>query len=250
MEVASSLSSRQLAFLANGPKYIPACQSRFSRLPIDTIITREHQKLVECFKSGFADNCVSISDQRATQFFASIETLLRQLHAKPLSPRTLIRAQYDHRMTTSIYRVLNKGEIILRRTDKSKVFHLGSADSYRQKSFDSMLKTQAYQKIDSGVNPCLNHLGEVLALVDPLLEKKRGIDLDLWKQNMRPNPARIELAHLYFIPKPHKVIIINVGCLFIYACLDRDTIETDRFVDESSSNRCLTLPRSTPSSHL
>ena len=67
---------------------------------------------------------------------------------------------------------------------------------------------------------------------------------------MRPNPARIELAHLYFIPKPHKVIIINVGCLFIYACLDRDTIETDRFVDASSSNRCLTLPRSTPSSHL
>ena len=153
-------------------------------------------------------------------------------------------------MTTSIYRVLNKGEIILRRTDKSKVFHLGSAASYRQKSFDYMLKTQAYQTIESGINPCLNHLREVLALVDPLLEKKRGIDLDLWKQNMRPNPARIELAHLYFIPKPHKVSTIDVGCLFIYVCLDRDTVETDRFVDASSSNRCLTLSRSTPSSHL
>ena len=250
MEVASSLSSRQLAFLANGPKYIPACQSRFSRLPVDSIITREHQQLVECFKPGFTDNCVSISDQRAIQFFASIETLLRQLHTKTLPSRTLTRAQYDHRMTTSIYRVLNKGEIILRRTDKSKVFHVGSAASYRQKSFDYMLKTQAYQTIESGINPCLNHLREVLALVDPLLEKKRGIDLDLWKQNMRPNPARIELAHLYFIPKPHKVSTSYSECLFIDVCLDRDTVETDRFVDASSSNRCISLSRSTPSSHL
>ena len=73
MEVASSLSSRQLAFLANGPKYVPACQSRFSRLPMETMINRELLKIVECFKSGFGDNCVSITDQRATEFFASID---------------------------------------------------------------------------------------------------------------------------------------------------------------------------------
>jgi hypothetical protein len=241
VEVASSLSSRQLAFLANGPKYIPACQSRFSRLPINTIISREHQKLVECFKPGFTDNCVSSSDQRAIHFFASIEALLRQLHTKPLSPRTLARAQYDHRMATSIYRVLNKREIILRKTDKSKVFHLGSAASYRQKSFDYMLKTQAYQRIESGMNPAMNHLREVLALVDPLLEKKRGIDLDLWKQNMRPNPATIELAHLYFIPKPHKVTTTYIVGFSVYFGLAGDTVETDCFVDASSSHRCLTL---------
>ena len=219
-------------------------------MPVDTIISREHQKLIECFKPGFTDNCVSITDQRATQFFASIETLLRQLHAKPLARRTLVRARYDHRMTTSIYGVLNKREIVLRRTDKSKVFHLGSAVSYRQKSFDYMLKTQAYQRIESGINPCMTHLREVLALVDPLLEKKRGIDLDLWKQNMRPNPARIELAHLYFIPKPHKVIFIYTGYLSFYVCLDGDTVETDRFVDASSSHRGITLSRSSASSHL
>jgi hypothetical protein len=38
IEVASSLPSRQLAFLGNGAKYIAACQSRFLNLPIDTII--------------------------------------------------------------------------------------------------------------------------------------------------------------------------------------------------------------------
>ena len=211
--MASSLSPRQLAFLANGPKYIPACQSRFSRLPVDTLIIREQLNIVECFQSGFTDNCVSITDQRATEFFASIGQLLHDLQVKPLSSRTLARAQSDHRMTRSISRVLNKQEIILRRTDKSKVFHLASAASYRQKSFNYMLKTQAYQKIDSGINPCLDHLRQVLPLIDPLLEKKKkkGIDLILWKQNMRPNLATIELAHLYFIPKPHKVSIAYLG---------------------------------------
>ena len=209
MEVASSLSSRQLAFLANGPKYVPACQSRFSRLPMETMINRELLKIVECFKSGFGDNCVSITDQRAITFFASVEQLLRDLQAKPLSSRTLARALSDHRMIQSISRVLHKREIVLRRTDKSKVFHLASAASYRQKSFDYMLKTQAYQKIESGINPCLDHLHQVLALVDPLLDKKKkGINLFLWKQSMRPSLATIELAHLYFIPKPHKVSMI------------------------------------------
>ena len=209
MEVASSLSSRQLAFLANGPKYVPACQSRFSRLPMETMINRELLKIVECFKSGFGDNCVSITNQRAITFFASVEQLLRDLQAKPLSSRTLARAQSDHRMIQSIGRVLHKREIVLRRTDKSKVFHLASAASYRQKSFDYMLKTQAYQKIESGINPCLDHLRQVLALVDPLLDKKkRRINLFLWKQSMRPSLATIELAHLYFIPKPHKVSMI------------------------------------------
>ncbi|CAF4847221.1 unnamed protein product, partial [Rotaria socialis] len=44
----------------------------------------------------------------------------------------------------------------------------------------------------------------VLTLIDPML-KNKDINLQLWKQYMRPNAATIELAHLYFIPKPHKI---------------------------------------------
>ena len=50
----------------------------------------------------------------------------------------------------------------------------------------------------------MDHLQAVLALIDPLLKKKQ-INLDRWKQTMRPDPKTIELAHLYFIPKSHKV---------------------------------------------
>jgi hypothetical protein len=81
---------------------------------------------------------------------------------------------------------------------------LASAASYHEKSLQYMAKTNAYKEIENGINPCMNHLHEVLALIDPLL-KKKAIDLKIWKPNMRPNVNTVELAHLYFLPKPHKV---------------------------------------------
>ena len=51
---------------------------------------------------------MSASDQRAKEFFTSIENLLRQLLTKPLSSRLLARARYDHQMVKSIRRTRNK----------------------------------------------------------------------------------------------------------------------------------------------
>jgi hypothetical protein len=50
IEVASSLSSKQLSLLVNDPKYVRACQNRLSRQTIDEIITREYQNIFDCFK--------------------------------------------------------------------------------------------------------------------------------------------------------------------------------------------------------
>jgi hypothetical protein len=212
------LSSKQLAFLANGPKYIPICQSRFSRFPINTIIEQEYQTFMEAFKVGLNDSCMSATDPRSTEFFASIKTLLRQLYMKPLSPRLLARARHDHQMVTSIRHVRRKRNIVIQRTDKSKVFHLASAASYHQKALEYMAKTNAYKEIESGINPCMNHLREVLTLIDSL-HKKKAIDLQTWKQHMRPNAATIELAHLYFLPKPHKVNVLKINIIFLLCFL-------------------------------
>jgi len=71
-----------------------------------------------------------------------------------------------------------------------------------------MQKTNAYEEISSGTNPYLDHVRAVLALIDPLL-KNKAIDFKLWKRQMRPDPKTVELAHLYFIPKPHMVRRLN-----------------------------------------
>jgi len=56
--------------LANGHKYILACQSRFSHLSVDIIIQKEYQKLVQLFTTGLNDDHMSTADQRSKEFFA------------------------------------------------------------------------------------------------------------------------------------------------------------------------------------
>ena len=204
IEVASSLSTKQLSYLTKGLKYVPPCQNHFSNQSIATIITQEHQNIVQAFKNGLHKYQISISDQRAQDFFTAIENLLRQLYTTPLPYKLQIRGKYEHHMIRSIQRQIKQSNIIIRPTDKSKVFHLGSTEDHHRKALEYMQKTNAYEEVLNGVNPYLDHLRAVLALIDPLL-KNKAINLEVWKHKMRPDPKTIELAHLYFIPKPHKV---------------------------------------------
>ena len=158
---------------------------------------------------GLTKNCISCSDQRAKDFFAAVENLLRQLYTTPLSSQLLARVQQESRTIQSIRRQLKRSNVVIRQTDKSKVFHLGSAHDYYQKALQYMHETNAYKEIVSGINPCHEHVQKVLTLIDPMLEK-RDINLKVWKQKMRPSPTTTELAHLYFIPKPHKVNLRSV----------------------------------------
>ncbi|CAF1333579.1 unnamed protein product [Rotaria sordida] len=148
-EAASSLSSKQLSFFTNGPKYIAPCQNRFSYQPVDIIINKEYENIIQCFKIGLSDNCVSTSDQRAKYFFADIEHLLRRLYTTPLPHKLQIRAQYEQRMIRSIQHGLRQSAVVIRKIDKSKGFHLGSADDYHRKALEYMQKTNAYEEISS-----------------------------------------------------------------------------------------------------
>ncbi|CAF1255098.1 unnamed protein product [Rotaria sordida] len=204
IEVASSLKSKQVTYVTKGPKYVPPCQSRFSGPTVDKFVTREYDNIVQCFENGLKKNCISYSDPQAKDFFIAVENLIRRFYTTPLPPKLFARAQYEHRMIKSIQRQLKKSNVVLRITDKSKVFHLGCVYDYHQKALQYMHETNAYREITSGINPCQNHVQTVLALIDPML-KKREINLEIWKQYMRPNVTTTELAHLYFIPKPHKI---------------------------------------------
>ncbi|CAF1568614.1 unnamed protein product [Didymodactylos carnosus] len=204
IEVACSLSLKQFTAATDGPKYVPPCQSRFSGKPIEKTIQREYDTIVGCFKAGLANSCVSGSDQRAKDFFASVDGLLRRLYTAPLSKKLFSRAQYEHRMIRSIQCQIEKSNVIVRPTDKSKVLHMGSADDYQRKAVQYMQETNAYREITSAINPCYENVRTVLTLIDTML-KNKDINLQLWKQYMRPTASSTELAHLYFIPKPHKV---------------------------------------------
>ena len=154
--------------------------------------------------------CVSISDDRAKLFFGSLKYLLSEFYQEKLPLRLFRYARREQLVLRNIRHQLNSttNQTVLRRTDKSKVFHLGSKHDYEQKALMYMMKTQAYQEIEDGQCPLQDNLSLVIVLLDKLL-KTKAINRKQWSQ-MIPDKQKVELGHLYFLPKPHKVIQITV----------------------------------------
>jgi hypothetical protein len=90
---------------------------------------------------------------------------------------------------------------VIRKTDKSKVFHLGKSDDYKVKAQTYMTKTKAYQDLGT-----INRL-------ESLVERTNIFLVGLWVnkyitqrqyEKLKVNKEDAELAHLYFLPKAHK----------------------------------------------
>jgi hypothetical protein len=214
------LSSQQLAYLDYGLKYVPPCQSRVSHRPIKEIIEREYKCLHRQISNNLAEYCITASDHRAIEHFDSLKQLLQRLYTTPLSRKMAVRTQYNHIMVKSIQRQFQQSNIIVRSTDKSKVFYFGEAIDFERKAHEYMAKTNAYQEIISGQSPLANDLNVVNTSIDWLFKNGR-ITKDQQK-DLQPNIHKLELAHLYFIPKAHKVkeiliIFIHVTSLFHFS---------------------------------
>ena len=207
VNVSLPLSSKQLAFLDYGLKYVPPCQSRFSQQSTNAIIEQEYTKIHKRISDNLYNYCITSSDQRAVDHFASMKQLLEQLYTTPLPPRLAARAQYNRRMVQSIKHRVQQANIIVRPTDKSKVFYFASKSDFERKAHEYMTRTNAYEEITSNRCPLADNLQAVTTLLDSLLKNCR-IAKNQYKQ-MHPNIHKLELAHLYFIPKAHKVTKTN-----------------------------------------
>jgi hypothetical protein len=207
IEADLNLSSAQMSMFIKGLKYVTPCQSRFFDKSIQDIVTQQFTTLSTIVKSCLSDNHMWTTNQLAKEAFPSLEQIVYQLQSKKLPRKLGIRAQREHAIVKSIQRLLrNRPDIIVRRTDKSKVFYVGNTIDFVRKASEYMLRTEAYQEITSGGCPLANNLQSVRTLIDHLW-KKNAIDKDLQKK-MLPNMNTLELAHLHFIPKPHKVIFL------------------------------------------
>ncbi|CAF1497218.1 unnamed protein product, partial [Rotaria sp. Silwood1] len=96
-------------------------------------------------------------------------------------------------------------QVILRRTDKSKVFHLGDANDYQRQVLEYMQETEAYEEITSGVSPLSANLQQVTVVLNQLYHVEKPLITKKQYEAMYPKENETELAHLYFIPKPHKI---------------------------------------------
>ncbi len=141
------------------------------------------------------------------QFSDSLETLFNERNRNDcyrLSYLDLYHMRNDIKLIHSIKRKLHKAACIIRVSDKSGVFHIGSKSDYEKKVLLYQQKTKAYVELQS--NPLMETFDKVVRLLNDLNSKKQ---MRVWQYNkMMPKKEKIKLAYLYFIPKSHKVIAI------------------------------------------
>ena len=204
IEADLNLSSAQMAILMKGLIYITPCQSRFSRKSIDDIVTEQFVTLSKPVKGCLQDNGWLAREPKDKEAFPSLKDLLYQLQSSKLQRNLAIRVRREQKLVKSIQKLLCKRpDILIRRPDKRKGFYLGNASDFERKAMKYMVDTEAYQELASGYCPLADNLNSVRNLLHELL-KRKAISQDQHKM-MLPKIDTLELAHLYFIPKVHKV---------------------------------------------
>ena len=212
IEVALNLSSQEMLMLIQGLKYVIPCQSRFSRLSLNELINQQYESLSSVVKRCLQDNYISITDDRAKQAFAALKEILQKLYSKSINKKLLRTVRRNLQILRCLKRMLkDRSEIVIRRTDKSKVFYVGRIDDFTRKTNEYMSKTEAYEEVKTGQSP----LPDILQAVQSLLNFMFSKNIFNAKQcrYLSPKMDQLELAHYHGLPKPHKVISeISLTC--------------------------------------
>jgi hypothetical protein len=243
------LNDEEYQLLKLGPKFIyndPQTAARRRQTELATlkrkIQLRFHQKKVS-------------PGRPVDQFITELDILLQKLHDIPAMTRrqrpfnTLteqlsidipkdltipsqsnvqvrpIKKNYS-RLVKRLKHKFRLNKVIVQKTDKSKVFHIGNSDDYQKKSEEYMIKTRAYQCL--GTNDPLKHLIE---RTNKYLLELRLIKWITQKQYelLSINPTEVELAHLYYLPKAHKP---GTPLRPIISGLRHPTIKISKFLDD------------------
>ncbi|CAF2717860.1 unnamed protein product [Rotaria sp. Silwood2] len=203
IEVCVKLTPEQLALLSRDPKYVPPCQSRFYKKKTrNKMIQDEYQNIISKVTEFIRQHSYCISEKRINECSIDLKNLLQRFYTKKLSRKLSVCAKREHKLIIRIRRYLHKYlQVILRRTDKSEVVHLGDANDYQRKVLEYMQETEAYEEITSGISPLAANLQQVISLLNRLYYTEKSLITKKQYETMYPKENEIELGYLYFLQK-------------------------------------------------
>ncbi|CAF1502723.1 unnamed protein product, partial [Rotaria sp. Silwood1] len=169
----------------------------------------------------------ALIDNNTNQNKNVIEIINSQLSQSQIVNTIKIKKKKNYgRLVKRLKHKFKLANVVLQKSDKSKVFHLGKLEDYRKKSEEYMAKTEAYKCL--GTN---DPLPDLITRTNKYL-----LDLRLTKwitqkqyENLCINPCEVELAHLYYLPKAHKP---GTPLRPIVSGLKHPTIKISKFLDE------------------
>lgn len=225
--------------------YIIPCQSRFGKKSIDTIVNEQVTTVSGPVKGCLADHGWLPREPKDKEAFPSLKDRLYQLQSKQLPYTLANRARRERTLVRSIQLLLrNRPDIVIRRPDKRKGFYLGNTADFERKAIKYMTDTEAYQELPNGLCPLADTYQAVRSLLQELL-KRKAINQDQHKM-MSPKFETLELAHLHFLPKVHKVgltrsvtSVCSIPCLIVA----RYATSTDHSFHPCTSHAYFTVSR-------
>ncbi|CAF2979464.1 unnamed protein product [Rotaria socialis] len=194
--------------------------------------TTELATLKRKIKNRFFDKKVS-PGRPVEQFIVELDEMLQNLHNIPTTTINNNRPSINKikknygRLIKRLKFKFKSTNTILRKTDKSKVFHLGKVDDYTKKSDEYMEKTKAYKCLGT-IDPLPDLIRRTNKyLLDLRLAK--WISQKQYEQLCIQNSNDVELAHLYYLLKAHKP---GTPLRPIVAGLKHPTIKISKLLDE------------------
>ncbi|CAF4318541.1 unnamed protein product [Rotaria sp. Silwood2] len=167
-----------------------------------------------------------IIESRINDIIESVNSQASQSQSQKITGTKIKKKKNYGRLVKRLKHRFKLANVILRKSDKSKVFHLGKIEDYRKKSEEYMVKTEAYKCL--GIN---DPLPDLITKTNKYL-----LDLRLAKwisqkqyEKLCINPCEVELAHLYYLPKAHKP---GTPLRPIVSGLKHPTIKISKVLDE------------------
>ncbi|CAF3994804.1 unnamed protein product [Rotaria magnacalcarata] len=155
----------------------------------DASITSKHRQKKQQHKLFLSDNPLATTQSSQSQNINSSSSF-----------RNEKKKNYG-RLVKRLKHKIRSVSLVLQKTDKSKVFHLGTRQHYQKKSNEYMEKIEAYRCL--GVN---NPLPNLIERTNKYLLDLRLAHWITQKQYelLCVKPSEAKLAHLYYLPKTHK----------------------------------------------
>jgi len=219
-----------------GPNYIRPNQSYlYSSERRQKQMQREHENIMNTVTTDLVHTYhMPNTSTIIKQFSQQLATCIQEQYMAPISYLDIRRARKEWKLMKSIQFRLKKEKYILRVTDKSNIFHLGHAADYERKAQAYQERTGAYIELES--DPLWIVFDKVVHLLNDLRSKDR---IRVWQLNkMMPKRDKVALAYLYFIPKPHKVILFvsYMNLDFSFILLGRNTVTTNYIFNKFTNN--------------
>jgi hypothetical protein len=170
------------------------------------LVNKEHDAIMKKLKKNLPKNCPTIQSTSVLfkQFSQRLRAWLTLRYMTPLSFLDQIRAEREFNTAKSILHQLKEAHLLLRESDKGGNLCVVEASDLEQKAAEYRAKTGAYKELPA--NPVEDILLKVTRLLNDLHMKTKQLEKQHYKK-MMPIRSKVKLAHMYYNPKTHKVII-------------------------------------------